>query len=249
VSERHDPGLEKLSERLDAAFAATRPRRGFEDELWARLQRRPPWWRRLGRLTVATPWPALGAVATVLLAGFFLLVVPRPGGGATAQPVSQPYGRAQSATSGDRSGTVPALAPTAPVPAASVPDSGAAELVFAVPPLGVPVRLAVYRYALGANAPASGQVPAEAPASTTQIGSFATRSLEEAERRALPSPAAPGSGSTLTLTSVELVYVAVTAGAYGYLEPAYMFRGKLQSGGQTYERQVTLPALAQSAYR
>ena len=35
-----------------------------------------------------------------------------------------------------------------------------------------------------------------------------------------------------TYFSLLLVYVAVTAGAYGYLEPAYMFRGKLQSGGQ-----------------
>jgi hypothetical protein len=41
----------------------------------------------------------------------------------------------------------------------------------------------------------------------------------------------------------------VTAGGYGYLEPAYMFRGKIQSAGQTYEKQVMLPALVQSAYR
>jgi len=36
VSELNDSELEELERRVSAAFAGTRPRRGFEDELWAR---------------------------------------------------------------------------------------------------------------------------------------------------------------------------------------------------------------------
>ena len=42
--------LEALQRRLDDAFATTRPRRGFEDELWVRMQRRRPLAGRLGDL-------------------------------------------------------------------------------------------------------------------------------------------------------------------------------------------------------
>jgi len=68
VSELNDPELDELEGRLSRAFAGTRPRRGFEDELWARLERRGSagrrWpWRRLA------PWPAAGALAAVLVIG------------------------------------------------------------------------------------------------------------------------------------------------------------------------------------
>ncbi len=66
--------LEALQRRLDAAFSTTRPRRGFEDELWARIQRRRPFGVRLrdlmggfsgGRRNLALP---LGGVAVILVA-------------------------------------------------------------------------------------------------------------------------------------------------------------------------------------
>src|ERR1700694_420831 len=41
-----DPDLER---RLEAMFASTRPRPGFEDELWRRIEARRPWHQRLGR--------------------------------------------------------------------------------------------------------------------------------------------------------------------------------------------------------
>ena len=59
MDELKQPEVEELERKLGAAFAGTRPRRGFEDELWARLQPRRPWWRP----AAANPWPALGAVA------------------------------------------------------------------------------------------------------------------------------------------------------------------------------------------
>lgn len=43
-----DLELQALQRELDDAFATTRPRRGFEDELWLRMQQRRPLWTRLG---------------------------------------------------------------------------------------------------------------------------------------------------------------------------------------------------------
>jgi hypothetical protein len=45
VSEERE--LEALQKRLDHAFATTRPRRGFEDELWSRMQARRSLWVRV----------------------------------------------------------------------------------------------------------------------------------------------------------------------------------------------------------
>jgi hypothetical protein len=39
--------LQALQRELDDAFATTRPRLGFEDELWSRMQSRRPFWTRL----------------------------------------------------------------------------------------------------------------------------------------------------------------------------------------------------------
>src|SRR5438874_3796572 len=47
MSEKEDLELEALQRQLDDAFETTRPRRGFEDELWLRMQARRPWWNRL----------------------------------------------------------------------------------------------------------------------------------------------------------------------------------------------------------
>jgi hypothetical protein len=75
VSEREDLELQALQRELDAAFETTRPRQGFEDELWLRMQARRPFWSRwreglsalTGRL-VAAPAVPLAAVAVLLVA-------------------------------------------------------------------------------------------------------------------------------------------------------------------------------------
>src|SRR6184192_4017063 len=47
MSERDDLELEALQRQLDDAFSTTRPRRGFEDELWVRMQQKRPLWTRI----------------------------------------------------------------------------------------------------------------------------------------------------------------------------------------------------------
>jgi hypothetical protein len=71
---KEDLELEALQRELDDAFATTRPRRGFEDELWMRMQARRPLWTRLrdaigslGALFREAPAIPLGAVAVLLI--------------------------------------------------------------------------------------------------------------------------------------------------------------------------------------
>ena len=74
MSEKEDLELEALQRQLDDAFETTRPRRGFEDELWLRMQARRPWWNRLRDAASAfagSIWEApavpLGVVAVLLI--------------------------------------------------------------------------------------------------------------------------------------------------------------------------------------
>ena len=71
---QQDPELEELERRLSAAFGGTRPRRGFQDELWARIKRRRG--PRLASWRLRT-WSALGALAAILVIGLGVLAVPR----------------------------------------------------------------------------------------------------------------------------------------------------------------------------
>lgn len=87
-----DPELQELERHLQAAFTGTRPRSGFEEELWARLQYRP-WWRRL--LTGPALWPALGGALALIVvgvvAGLLLhgtLAPSRPAAGSASLPMS-----------------------------------------------------------------------------------------------------------------------------------------------------------------
>ena len=71
---KEDLELEALQRELDDAFATTRPRRGFEDDLWTRMQARRPLWTRLrdtfgslGALFREAPAIPLGAVAVLLI--------------------------------------------------------------------------------------------------------------------------------------------------------------------------------------
>ena len=102
-----DPELQALQRQLDDAFATTRPRRDFEDELWLKLQARRPFWSRVrdgwsgftGAILEVPRVPAATvAVVLVLAVGIGVLAV----GGA----FHLGGGRNLSATSG-------ALAPAA----------------------------------------------------------------------------------------------------------------------------------------
>jgi hypothetical protein len=168
VNELNDPELEELERKLAAAFTGTRPRRGFEDELWTRLER-----RRGSRLLSWRPdaWPALGAFAAVLVIGLGLLTVPRlistsspasrpqaQTGSALPRPVQRSSGaagaaRPQQAEAAPGSfGRLPAPAlipPSGIEPAAAgqpVPYYGPAHLKVTAQLPAVPATLPVYRY-------------------------------------------------------------------------------------------------------
>jgi hypothetical protein len=172
VSELNDPELEELEGRLSRAFAGTRPRRGFEDELWGRLEgrraagRRWPW-----RLA---PWPAAGALAAALVIGLAAVALPRltaghPAGGPaktqTDSGVQQPA-RGQAGTAGAArpnqlpeaaAGSFgqlptpalagdPGLSGTATSGGALVPYFGPARLTVTAQLPAAPGTLPVYRY-------------------------------------------------------------------------------------------------------
>jgi hypothetical protein len=72
--DKEDLELQALQRELDDAFATTRPRRGYEDELWVRMQARRPLWTRLrdvfgslGTMFREAPAIPLGAVAVLLV--------------------------------------------------------------------------------------------------------------------------------------------------------------------------------------
>ena len=86
MSEEEDIDLLALQRQLDDAFETTRPRRGFEDELWLRMQSRRPFWQRLqdvlaGMVETLREVPAVpaAAVATVLILAIGIGVLARSG--------------------------------------------------------------------------------------------------------------------------------------------------------------------------
>jgi hypothetical protein len=60
------------------------------------------------------------------------------------------------------------------------------------------------------------------------------------------TPSTSGSAPTAKLDHAELVYVLVPAGDHSFYEPAFLFTGTVQSGGQTYTKHVLVPAVAPS---
>ena len=83
MSDSEDLELEALQRQLDDAFETTRPRAGFEDELWTRMQAHRPARSRLRdawvglvqaiREAPTVPMAAVAAVLVVILgAGVFL---------------------------------------------------------------------------------------------------------------------------------------------------------------------------------
>lgn len=74
MSDEHEElELKALERQLEDAFETTRPRRGFDDELWLRLQQRRPFWARVRDALGGIPGSVRGlavptaAVATVLV--------------------------------------------------------------------------------------------------------------------------------------------------------------------------------------
>jgi len=160
-----------LQRRLDDAFATTRPRRDFEDELWARMQASRPATNRFrdaiaGLIQGVREVPAVpaAAVATLLVVlvgvGLFAYIGigQRQGGSATT---ALSNGAGGSSRSGDQAsaggfGLIPSpafgqgLAPTAPETSASNPKggefAGPAQLVWAGQSSIVVTGAPVFRY-------------------------------------------------------------------------------------------------------
>jgi hypothetical protein len=274
VSDQHDdPGLDELERQLDAAFATTRPRRDFEDELWRRLAGKQGVRGRSWRF----PWAPVGgaAVLLVVVAGSFALAVRLPhGGGAAGTATSSQSAPARSSSGAAaaaaplRPGAIPALPGLLPAPAAAgvpevVQDSGGrsplpvgrASLVFTgggLPAVGPAARVYSYDPASGPADGAIVEVSAIPPGLRTadyparQAGDGFADAAAHAAGTAANLPAPP---DVATLTAVRLVYVAVVSGGQGYLEPAYLFTGTLQGGGSTANVEVLVPALAAASLR
>lgn len=225
-----------LERQLDAAFASTRPRRGFEDELWARLEAHRPWWwwlRPIGRVVFS---PAtVGSVVVLLfglgIVGLGALVAGHRGGGANTGMSAQSAPAANA-----RFGALPRPpeAPGASLSAgAAAPRAGAAEISPGayLPP--EPISLSVYRYP-ARTGPAPGTIvePNRIPPGF-EAASYPARSPLEAVRDTGSSPG--------VVTGARLVYVSVADGGVVYLEPVYLLSGT--------DRQVLVPALASSSIR
>ena len=148
-----DPELER---ELDAMFASARPRRGFEDELWARIAARRPWHQRLADLLSPTfrAAPAVAAVLAVLVGAGWLLAHARLGGGSTTS-TSAGGAAYSSQRAAPAFGVLPSLASAArssagskvltPQAGAATSDTGAAIVFSGVLP-SLPAELPVYRY-------------------------------------------------------------------------------------------------------
>ena len=98
-----DLELQALQRQLDDAFETTRPRRGYEDELWLKLQARRPFWSRLrdalggfaGSIREVPAVPA-ATVAVVLIVAVGVGAIAIGGG-------FHPGGQSLSATAGQHS--------------------------------------------------------------------------------------------------------------------------------------------------
>lgn len=132
MSEPEDLELEALQRKLDDAFETTRPRPGFEDELWTRMQARRPAGTRLRdawlgliqgiREVPAVPMAAVAAVLVVVLGAGVLVYSGLGRGAGGASSTANYQGRdsgAQPASLG-APGTFGRL--PSPVLAAGAPD-------------------------------------------------------------------------------------------------------------------------------
>ena len=186
--------LQELEKRLDAAFAATRPRPQFEAELRERIRRRRPpvpWWERVGA------GPLAGAAAALLLvAGFgYLLLNAGHGGGASGSSAARPQDRGAAAPAAASFGTLPR--PQLPA-TASAPAAGGRELAPA--PAGLPGSAPVYRYAEPPPADADGFASSHGARPTTVASAARLYQGAGFTLTVLPTNAAEGIQPSFVLT-------------------------------------------------
>ena len=140
MNEDEDLELQALQRRLDDAFQTTRPRAGFEDELWSRMQARRPVWLRVldfftGLASSIREAPAVpaAAVAVVLVVALGIGIIARSGvhlGGGGASTAS---GRYSSTASGSQNAgsfghlPLPAAASVPPKAVNPASDQGVAS--------------------------------------------------------------------------------------------------------------------------
>jgi hypothetical protein len=146
-----DPDLER---RLEAMFASARPRGGFEDDLWRRIEARRPWHQRLGRrfqpaLRYA---PALATLLVVALGVTWFAGNFHPGANSSGSTTS-----AGAPAFGNQKAVVPAFgvlpplnragqsSATAPQATTGGADSAAGTTFSGTLP-SLPAELPVYRY-------------------------------------------------------------------------------------------------------
>jgi hypothetical protein len=145
-----DPDLER---RLEVMFASARPRTGFEEDLWRRIEARRPWHQRLGRrfqpaLRYA---PALATLLVVALGVTWLAGTFRGGAGSagTTTSAGAPAFGNQKALA-PAFGVLPRLAPggarAAAAPQATTGADSPAAGTFSGTLPSLPAELPVYRY-------------------------------------------------------------------------------------------------------
>jgi len=261
MSERDEPGQSDLERRLDVAFRETRPRRGFEDELWSRLQAHRPWWRRLGGGLERVSWGGVATgVAALVVVGLVVTLV-RLGadhGGTSGSATTAARPAVPAASGASRAdvngaalpfGTLPA--PTGagvpqvvrPAGPSSAPEGAQGGTVQGASVPQLPPRIAVYRYD-PASGPANGTIlETNAVPAALSMGLYPTRPAADAVAAA--EAGRTSSGGAVVLTQARLVYVAVVSGGDGFLEPAYLFTG---TAGNV-PAQVLVSALAPSVLR
>lgn len=124
MNDDEDLELQALQRRLDDAFQTTRPRAGFEDELWSKMQARRPIWSRAAELVSGfiasirgAPAVPAAAVAVVLVVVLGIGIIARSGAHLGAGGASTTSGEApaQAALGSRTAGTFGRL----PVPAAA----------------------------------------------------------------------------------------------------------------------------------
>ncbi|MDQ6918488.1 MAG: hypothetical protein M3Z98_03910 [Candidatus Dormibacteraeota bacterium] len=146
-----DPELER---RLEAMFASARPRRGFADELWRRIEARRSWYQRLGLgfQPVLRYAPALATLLVVALGVTWLATSFRGGAGNDASTTSAGapgFASKENGAAAPAFGKLPSAMPetarSGTAPQTTTADSGAGHSFGGTLP-NLPATLPVYRY-------------------------------------------------------------------------------------------------------
>jgi hypothetical protein len=245
MSDQEELELEALRRRLDDAFETTRPRRGFEDELWLSIQVRRPFWTRLQdavagfvqafRESPAVPMAATAAVLVVVI-GVGIVSLGRLGGGtgggtstavsndhtgsgAAAGPAGAPL--AANAHAQGSFGNLPRPQGSSPEPVASPGSFGPVSITW-TGHLSLPITSApVFRYYEPTNYEAD-QFANSLGASSVQgragfLGTYAGSDLNVQVRGSFQSPAQePYFYVTPSATKATSV-TAATDAAYAFL--------------------------------